>query len=78
MARECGVPYLGSVPIDTSFGELVEGVRLASSTTGDGDEKEGAGSTELVERYKDCGLCRIFNGYATMVVEAIRARGERS
>jgi len=25
MARECGVPYLGSVPIDTSFGELVEG-----------------------------------------------------
>jgi Mrp family chromosome partitioning ATPase len=55
MARECGVPFLGSVPIDTTFGALTEG-----------------GEGELVERYRSCGLCGIFEGYASEVVKASR------
>lgn len=41
MARECNVPYLGSVPIDTTFGDLVEGVNLA--------QKQGATVTDKEE-----------------------------
>ena len=55
MADECGVPFLGSVPIDTTFGALTEG-----------------GEGELVERYRSCGLCGIFAGFAGVVVEAAR------
>ena len=56
MARECEVPFLGSVPVDTEFGSLVEGTS---------ERKE----TELVERYRSCKLCPIFVGFARMVVE---------
>jgi Mrp family chromosome partitioning ATPase len=55
MAEECGVPFLGSVPIDTTFGALTEG-----------------GEGELVERYRSCGLCGIFEGFAGEVVKAAR------
>lgn len=55
MADECGVHFLGSVPIDTTFGALTEG-----------------GDRELVERYRSCGLCGIFEGYAGEVVNASR------
>lgn len=78
MAQECGVPYLGSVPIDTTFGELVEGVREAQRAVGE-QQESNAGSAgvsadaELVERYKQCGLCRIFNEYASKVVGVIGA-----
>lgn len=72
MASECGVPFLGSVPIDTTFGDLVEGVKqaqLSSSITAENEvpTKE----IELVEKYKDCGLCKIFNEYARVVVATI-------
>lgn len=63
MARESGVPFLGSVPIDTGFGAMVEG----------GDEEEGPDSPhtkqDLVERYRKCGLCAIFLGFARTIVE---------
>lgn len=51
MAEECHVPFMGSVPIDTTFGSLTEG-----------------GEGELVEKYRDCGLCPIFEGFARTVV----------
>jgi hypothetical protein len=70
MAEETHVPYLGSVPLDTKFGELVEGVKEAQT------EMETNGSTtrstELVERYKDCGLCPIFAGFATTIDQKVR------
>lgn len=66
MARECNVPYFGSVPIDTTLGDLVEGVNAAQKS---GD---GTISAELVERYKECGLNKIFNGYATRLDEVVR------
>ncbi|KAJ9654834.1 cytosolic Fe-S cluster assembly factor cfd1 [Neophaeococcomyces mojaviensis] len=77
MARECEVPYLGSVPIDTTFGDLVDGVKQAQRSANNEDtaKEDGTSSqTELVERYKDCGLCKIFNEYATKLATEILAR----
>lgn len=71
MAQECGVPYLGSVPIDTTFGELVEGVKHAQNAAADSESSVPATERELVERYKECGLCKIFNGYTSRLVTQI-------
>ncbi|KIW90627.1 uncharacterized protein Z519_08410 [Cladophialophora bantiana CBS 173.52] len=75
MASEANVPFLGSVPIDTGFGALVEGVKdLPNATNGDpatnghGPEK----SAELVERYKSCGLSPIFADFAARIDQRIR------
>ncbi len=67
MARESHVPFLGSVPIDTGFGALVEGVREEGSVVGDPEE-----SRELVERYKKCGLCPIFVDFAKTVDQKVK------
>lgn len=71
MASECGVPYLGSVPIDTTFGDLVEGVNQAQISSAGGGYLASAKETELVERYKDCGLCKIFNEFARIITGKI-------
>lgn len=75
MARESHVPFLGSVPIDTGFGALVEGVKAeqnavngAHSTDGDTSHQ----STELVERYRECGLCPIFAQFAATIDQKVR------
>ena len=56
MAEETGVRYLGSVPIDQTFGELVEG-RVAA-----GEQRD-----LLVERYRDCGLSNVFEQFAKTI-----------
>lgn len=75
MAEECGVPYLGSVPIDTTFGDLVEGVKSAqqdSATATDHDTNTNPNSnTELVEIYKKCGLCKLFNEFTIKLVSQL-------
>lgn len=72
MASECNVPFLGSVPIDTTFGDLVEGVKKAQITSQTNGEVEvSTKELELVERYKDCGLCKIFNQYSQTIVSKI-------
>ena len=58
MARECDVPFLGSVPIDTEFGSLVDSA------------EEQMEEKELVERYRSCKLCPIFAVFAKKVAEA--------
>jgi hypothetical protein len=63
MARECGVAFLGSVPVDTEFGSLVEGMT-------DTAEDQGGVEKELVERYRACRLCPIFDGFARKIVQA--------
>ncbi|KIV86134.1 hypothetical protein PV11_01768 [Exophiala sideris] len=73
MARECNVPFLGSVPIDTGFGAMVEGASASqqastTDTTGSNSEKP----TELVERYKECGLCPIFSDFAKRVDQKVQ------
>lgn len=69
MATECNVPYLGSVPIDTTFGDLVEGTKQAQNQQDSMQDKPL--STELVERYRACGLCNIFNEFSSQVVSRI-------
>ena len=69
MARECGVEFLGSVPIDTEFGSLVEGERAEAVEDAGGTEAR----KELVERYRACKLCPIFEGFAKRVVQDSRS-----
>lgn len=72
MAQECGVPFLGSVPIDTTFGDLVEGVKQVQQQQGETD----AGSNpdaELVERYRSCGLSKMFNEFASVISTTVEA-----
>jgi Mrp family chromosome partitioning ATPase len=69
MAKECGVEFLGSVPVDTEFGSLVEGRRTDSIQNGQSaTENEGGAAEELVERYRACKLCPIFEGFARRIV----------
>jgi Mrp family chromosome partitioning ATPase len=74
MAREFEVPFLGSVPIDPAFVELVEsGTRpvYPEGTQVDGKEiarsgEEGKGKDGLfVDKYRDCSLAPLFKGFVT-------------
>ncbi|PGH04224.1 UBX domain-containing protein 1 [Blastomyces parvus] len=66
MAEEMGVRFLGAVPIDVGFGEMVEGVRAAG---------EGEGQDLLVERYQKCWSRPLFEGFARTVIEETEGRG---
>lgn len=74
MAKDAGITFLGGVPVDTDFGSLVEGVRMPQKG-GDGSSElatEAAKDEDLlVERYKDCRLAPIFEGFATTLVKEI-------
>ncbi|KEF63627.1 methionyl-tRNA synthetase [Exophiala aquamarina CBS 119918] len=72
MARETGVPFLGSVPLDTGFVALVEGVeddQISGPSTGGSESSQ---PTELVERYKSCGLNPIFTKFAAKIHEKLQ------
>ncbi|KKK22310.1 nucleotide binding protein [Aspergillus rambellii] len=77
MAREMGVRFLGRVPVDVKFGELVEG---GGGMEGDDDEEEDPKPEPepetvderplLVERYRDCWSYARFEEFAkTLIVE---------
>ncbi|KLJ12123.1 hypothetical protein EMPG_09551 [Blastomyces silverae] len=70
MAEEMGVRFLGAVPIDVGFGEMVEGVRVG----GVGGEGEAAPDL-LVERYQKCWSKPLFEGFARTVIEEAEGRG---
>lgn len=85
MAQEFDVPFLGSVPIDPAFVQLIEeGVRprYPKGTVVDGramaerveaDEvRDTAGL--LVEKYRDCSLAPSFDGIVKGLVEDVRSR----
>ncbi|RMZ90851.1 hypothetical protein DV736_g1938, partial [Chaetothyriales sp. CBS 134916] len=65
MAQEMGVNFLGEVPIDTTFGDIVEG------TATDQQNVPSGGTThedqELFERYQACNLSKIFAGFASTI-----------
>jgi len=72
MASDFGVPFLGSVPIDPAFVMLVEeGVRpvYPKGTVVEGTDMSSAditsGSKEglFVEKYRDCSLAPLFDGF---------------
>ena len=56
MSRETGVRFLGSVPVSTEFGEMVEG---------------GGGQGELVEKYSTCALSGVFAGFVKEIEKMV-------
>ncbi|KOC07502.1 nucleotide binding protein [Aspergillus flavus AF70] len=82
MAQETGVKFLGAVPVDIQFGELVEGKVVDES---DDESEDGAQPEQkreqkqdevvderpLVERYKDCWSYSRFEGFADTLLSEI-------
>lgn len=90
MAGDFGVPFLGSVPIDPQFGELVEtgrrprypaGTVVGGRDIGAGDgaaveEEGGRGDPALLaERYRDCFLFHVFKPMAEELVREVDLTG---
>ena len=84
MAQDFNVPFLGSVPIDPAFVQLVEeGTRPVypkgtvvdgtdvSTAEGEVSDKEG----RLVDKYMDCSLAPLFEGFVTRLVQDIEIKG---
>ncbi|KAF2745029.1 cytosolic Fe-S cluster assembling factor cfd1 [Sporormia fimetaria CBS 119925] len=85
MAREFEVPFLGSVPIDPQFVELVEegtrpvypeGTIIAGKDVGGevGVEDEKRKEGLLVDKYRSCSLWPLFDGIVGGLDEDIRSR----
>jgi Mrp family chromosome partitioning ATPase len=80
MAQELKIPFMGSVPIDVKFGELVEG-KMEAGDSDDEDESEAQNAQPqdtaepddrpLVERYRDCWSYPRFEGFAQTIVGGI-------
>jgi Mrp family chromosome partitioning ATPase len=84
MATEMGVPFLGAVPIDVGFGEMVEGRKVVLD--GEEDEGEDGGVVVLpnaeedkeegrllVDRYRDCWSYPIFKGFSESLLRTIES-----
>ncbi|KAF6807356.1 Cytosolic Fe-S cluster assembly factor cfd1 [Colletotrichum sojae] len=84
MAQEFSVPFLGTVPIDPQFGELVEsgrrpqypqGTQINGHEMGKPAEEQPQGDT-LVEKYQDCSLSRIFSEITTKLTTTIDSQAQ--
>lgn len=87
MAREFGVPFLGSVPIDPMFIRLIEEGKRPEypegtiiqgrdmQTNGRGDSQRAGASDLLVDKYSCCSLWPIFDGIARQVAAEIEQAG---
>ena len=85
MAQDFNVPFLGSMPIDPAFVQLIEeGVRprypkgtvvdgKAMVERTDGDEVQDTTGL-LVDKYRDCSLAPAFDEVVRKVVEDVRSR----
>ncbi len=84
MAREFNVPFLGSVPIDPAFVMLVEdgvrprypeGTKVEGRDVGveDGEQEEDKEGL-FVDKYRDCSLYPLFDGFVTRLVGDIKAQ----
>lgn len=79
MARDFEVPFLGSVPIDPAFVQLIEeGTRpvYPKGTVVEGKEVTGGQGDDglLVDKYRDCSLAPMFDGFVTRLVDDIKSR----
>lgn len=88
MSTEMGVPFLGEVPIDVGFGEMIEGSRKVL-VDGEGEREEGQGGGGvvvlskdekgeeegrlLVNRYRDCWSFPIFEGFSKSLLGTIES-----
>lgn len=77
MAQELGIPFLGSVPVDVKFGELVEGnMERDGDEEAEDDEKSAAqddtvDERPLVERYKETWSYPRFEEFARTVIRGV-------
>lgn len=81
MAQELSLPFMGSVPIDVKFGELVEG--KMESEDSDNEDEDNVPKAEpqetpaqpddrpLVERYRDTWSYPRFEGFAQTLIGSI-------
>jgi Mrp family chromosome partitioning ATPase len=87
MAKDFHVPFLGSVPIDPAFVELVEegtrprypeGTVVEGQDVGGSTEGTGAGRKEglFVDKYRDCSLYPLFDGFVTRLLGDLRDGGQ--
>ncbi|EGY23533.1 cytosolic Fe-S cluster assembling factor cfd-1 [Verticillium dahliae VdLs.17] len=85
MADEFSVPFLGTVPIDPQFGELVEtGKRplYPQGTKIDGRDISATAEVQipdgdtLVEKYRACSLAHIFAGITEKLTTTIATAGQ--
>ena len=82
MAQELSLPFMGSVPIDVKFGELVEG-KMEAGDSDDEEEEDESPRTQpqdspaepddrpLVERYRDTWSYPRFEGFAQTLIRDI-------
>lgn len=61
MAEEFGVEFLGAVPIDPKFGQMIE------------NQKDG-GAESLLEQYQKSGLYPVFLKITERVIEKCEAK----
>jgi UBX domain-containing protein 1 len=85
MAAEMSIPFLGRVPVDVKFGQLVESQQIEGDdgVDSDVDEEEEAAAAEmqknpfedderlLVEKYRDCWSHLIFEGFTKGLLDKI-------
>lgn len=82
MATEMGVPFLGRVPIDIKFGQLVESQKIEGDIDSDVDEEMDVDQATqqpeveednrlLVDRYRDCWSLPIFEGFTKNLLEKV-------
>lgn len=83
MAAEMSIPFLGRVPVDVKFGQLVESQKIGDDgvdSDADEEEEEDAEMQKnpfedderlLVEKYKDCWSHPIFEGFTKGLLNKI-------
>ena len=84
MSGDFGVRFLGGVPVDMAWGVLVEEGRRpvygeVRNNEDDGEEHvERSGARDeglLVDKYRSCALCEVFDGITRQLVDIVEGRG---
>lgn len=89
MAEEMGVNFMGAVPIDAGFGEMVEGWRsdiaaTRSNTDDPADQKRGqrdeisSQKDMLVDRYQRCWSLSVFENFAKTMLGSVEGASDRT
>lgn len=92
MATEMGVPFLGRVPIDIKFGQLVESQKIEGDISSDVDDEmhdvEDQSATQqsqaeednrlLVDKYKDCWSLPIFEEFTKNLLEKVEGSASQA
>lgn len=80
MAQQLGIPFMGKVPVDVKFGELVEGSMEVDSEDEEGDGEQQAQPVEnvepdtrlLVEMYKEGWSYPRFEEFAKTIIGGLQ------